>query len=336
MLSCKNCRGFVSGDNQRALAKLPHPLQTREKMRFRAAIAVLLLSLLAASEAFKAHEFRYCQDSSFCRRHRKFATMEHAHATYSLHDLKQQSDGSVTGQLKNEMDSTRPLSLTITALADDVFRVKINEEGGPSKRYEVQDVLVGNTASTIAKDVKLTINGAVATIASGDRSMELQLAPSPFKATMKLGETPILTLNSRDLLKWEVLRDKSAPGALEDITGENDGLWEESFGGHRDTRKKGPASVLPRPIPPPQPRLPLLLLLLSLLFFPSFSHHLSCLSTPQRKPLCPAPLHIDLSHSSPFHTHHRTGPADTLHPFGRRLGRHGRDLDRFQARLRPL
>ena len=218
-------------------------------MRFRAAIAVLLLSLLAVSEAFKAHEFRYCQDSSFCRRHRKFATMEHAQATYSIHDLKQQSDGSVTGQLKNEMDSTRPLSLTIMALADDVFRVKINEEGGPSKRYEVQDVLVGNTASNIAKDVKLTINGAVATITSGDRSMELQLAPSPFKATMKLGETPILTLNSRDLLKWEVLRDKSAPGALEDITGENDGLWEESFGGHRDTRKKGPASVLPRPIP---------------------------------------------------------------------------------------
>lgn len=217
----------------------------------RAVAALVLLLLVVASDAFKAHEFRYCQDSSFCKRHRKFVDIQHPQATYSLHDIKQSPDGIVRGQLRNEMDAHRPLTITIMALADAMFRVKIDEEGGPSKRYEVQDVLVGSTASTIDTSAKLTINGAVATLEAGERSMEINLAPSPFKATAKIGEVPFLMLNSRDLLKWEVLRDKSAPGALEDITGENDGLWEESFGGHRDSRKKGPASVILCPPTPP-------------------------------------------------------------------------------------
>jgi hypothetical protein len=80
----------------------PHIAGIRGRSRF--ASGAVSLSIVAAittlSCAFKAEEFRYCQETSFCRRHRKFDGQNN-HATYFLHGAKQLEDGSVSGQVFN-------------------------------------------------------------------------------------------------------------------------------------------------------------------------------------------------------------------------------------------
>jgi hypothetical protein len=198
--------------------------------------------LLPLCAGFKSHEFRYCQDTSFCRRHRKFdGTIEKA--TYSVHELHQLTDGSLRGELRNEMDAGSPLTLSVLALADGIFRVKVEELAKGVQRYQVQDVLVGEVPNKAVSGAVFSTADGMATLTVANRRLVIQLAPKPFTAHLELAGKPIISLNPRNRLKWEVLRNKGDPGALEDVTGENDGLWEESFGAHRDTRPKGPASV---------------------------------------------------------------------------------------------
>jgi alpha 1,3-glucosidase len=198
--------------------------------------------LLPLCDAFKSHEFRYCQDTSFCRRHRKFdGTIEKA--TYSVHDLQQLGDGSLKGELRNEMDASSPLTLSVLALADGIFRVKIDELSKGVQRYQVQDVLVGDVPNKPVQGAVFKVADGVASLTMANRRLVIQLAPKPFTAHLELSGKPVVSLNPQNKLKWEVLKNKGDPGALEDITGDNDGLWEETFGSHRDSRPKGPASV---------------------------------------------------------------------------------------------
>ncbi len=60
----------------------------------------VVATLSALTCAFKSEEFRYCQDSSFCRRHRKFDG-QNSVSTYFLHEAKQAEDGSVSGLSSN-------------------------------------------------------------------------------------------------------------------------------------------------------------------------------------------------------------------------------------------
>ena len=79
---------------------MPHSparnMQGRSRLVNGAVTLTVVAALTTLSCAFKAEEFRYCQDSSFCRRHRKFDG-SNAPATYFLHGAQQQADGSVSG-----------------------------------------------------------------------------------------------------------------------------------------------------------------------------------------------------------------------------------------------
>lgn len=110
----------------------------------------------------------------------------------------------------------------------------------------MQDVLLGGTADTSVPGATLKIdqNEGIATLQAGEKSLRVQVYPKPFLLTVELKKgIEVMRMNSRNLLKWEILKNKGAPGALEDITGDNDGLWEESFGAHRDSKPNGPTSV---------------------------------------------------------------------------------------------
>jgi hypothetical protein len=81
---------------------MPPPRTTITRGRSRFASGAVSLSIVAAittlSCAFKAEEFRYCQETSFCRRHRKFDG-QNSQATYFLHGAQQLEDGSVSGYI---------------------------------------------------------------------------------------------------------------------------------------------------------------------------------------------------------------------------------------------
>lgn len=95
------CPAFVSPVPTLLRAQyMPHSSARNMQGRSRFVNGAVSLTVVAAlttlSCAFKAEEFRYCQDSSFCRRHRKFDG-SNAPATYFLHGAQQQADGSVSG-----------------------------------------------------------------------------------------------------------------------------------------------------------------------------------------------------------------------------------------------
>jgi len=207
----------------------------------RAAALLAAASLVTLSMAFKEHEFRYCKDSSFCRRHRKFDGSHELH-TFKLGGLTMQPDNSVLGELTN--GGTEKLSLKVAILETGVVRLTIDEpnpkQGGP--RHQVRDVLVGDVAHKMVKG-DLTINGDTAVYKSGPHELVMQLAPKPFSAVLAFEGHNVMVLNERNLFKWETRRNKGDEGALEDITGDNDGLWEESFNAHRDSKPKGPESM---------------------------------------------------------------------------------------------
>ena len=200
-------------------------------------------SLVSLSMAFKSEEFRYCKDSSFCRRNRKFAGEELT--TYKLHNFQMQPDNTVTGELMNPIEPNNGLSLTVSVFDTGVFRMTIDEKNSPTgkKRYRVQDVLVGDPTKKYIK-ANLVLDNGKARLQSGDRELVIALAPFPFDAHLEIGGKKVIQINPENLFRFEVFRDKGAVGALEDrITQENDGLWEESFKAHRDTKPNGPTSV---------------------------------------------------------------------------------------------
>jgi alpha 1,3-glucosidase len=198
-------------------------------------------SLVSLSMAFKAHEFRYCKDSSFCRRQRKFDGT-HAASTFKLAGVSTQPDNSLFGELTNELNEK--LSLKVAFLETGIVRLTIDEpnpkQGGP--RHQVQEVLVGDVAHRIVKG-DLTVENGFAIYKSGPHEFRMQLAPSPFQAVLSLDGKQVLILNERNLMKWEMRRNKGDEGALEDVSGDTDDLWEESFGTHRDSKPRGPESI---------------------------------------------------------------------------------------------
>jgi len=190
--------------------------------------------------AFKEEEFRYCKDSSFCRRQRKFEGQDDR-ATYRLHNVHVVDNG-VVAEMKNALNPDQPLKLRATIYKSGIFRIEIDEAASSKPRYRVKDVLVGDISQHSVKG-ELSVEGGFAKYRSGDHELSLQLDPLPFLARLTYKGEVLFVMNSRNLLKWEVRREKSSEGAMEDITGENDGLWEESFRAHQDSKPNGPESI---------------------------------------------------------------------------------------------
>eukprot|EP00287_Rhodomonas_sp_CCMP768_P000544 CAMPEP_0196746782 /NCGR_PEP_ID=MMETSP1091-20130531/67077_1 /TAXON_ID=302021 /ORGANISM="Rhodomonas sp., Strain CCMP768" /LENGTH=172 /DNA_ID=CAMNT_0042093805 /DNA_START=51 /DNA_END=565 /DNA_ORIENTATION=+ len=161
-------------------------------MPARIAFAAGMSSLLCISMAFKAEEFRYCKDSSFCRRHRAFdGTKEEA--SFALSNVKMLDDNTVQGELHNTMDKDRPLKLTVATFSNGVFRVTLDELQGLRPRYRVQDVLIGGVVSSPVKG-ELSLSADSAKITFGNRALDLSLSPALFKATFSLDGTAVMTL----------------------------------------------------------------------------------------------------------------------------------------------
>jgi alpha 1,3-glucosidase len=207
----------------------------------RVAALVAAASLVTLSMAFKEHEFRYCKDSSFCRRQRKMDGSNAAN-TFKLAGVTMQPDNSVAGELANELNDK--LSLKVSILETGIVRLTIDEPNPKAggARHQVKEVLVGDVTHKMVKG-ELSVKNGVATYKSGPHELAMHLAPSPFKATLTFEGKSVMELNERNLMKWESRRNKGDAGALEDFSGDNDGLWEESFNAHRDSKPKGPESI---------------------------------------------------------------------------------------------
>lgn len=221
---------------------------------------LLGLGLTGLAGAVDVNKFRTCEQGSFCRRYRKYVSRiegsqgsEFAHA-FEPSSIKSHGN-TVTAKLLQTNDaSVRPLLLDIRFFQDAVsghagiVRIQINEEASLHRRFQLQEGDVVMKESDLKPDpVNVLPEGAVTIIKStapGD--CQVTIRHKPFEIEFAAGHHVLQKVNSRHLLNFERYRQKEAPahaGLVDATDVDNSDLWEERFGGHTDSKPRGPAAV---------------------------------------------------------------------------------------------
>jgi mannosyl-oligosaccharide alpha-1,3-glucosidase len=211
-------------------------------------VAVVLLALVALSEAVDRSKFKTCQQSGFCRRNRDFAKQTAKSAYSVVAGSEKQTADTFTVELLNHFDK-REFVLTISNYADDTVRTQIREKSPPFARYEVPDTLVDSAVPV-----------AYQALGSGEAPKRIfgkvELINEPFGLRFFGSDgQEIITANAKGLFNIEhpskVVDDDADASAADMFVPESndyrvigtDDAWEETFSGHRDKKPKGPTSI---------------------------------------------------------------------------------------------
>uniref|UniRef100_A0AAR2JC93 Neutral alpha-glucosidase AB n=1 Tax=Pygocentrus nattereri TaxID=42514 RepID=A0AAR2JC93_PYGNA len=218
--------------------------------------------LLGGSWAVDRGNFKTCDQSAFCKRQRALKPGQSPYR--ALLDTLELSDSRLTLQLINDNNKVH-LLLELYRLQGNITRVKINELKPLKPRYEVPDVLVGDQPTEPLSVLSQDDNGVVLSL--GAESQRLIVSARPFRLDIMEGPEVLLSLNSRGLLAFEHLRlrkdtqaDPEGAEVKENVDGaeqqdeeqkaedggkdkEEDGLWEETFKTHTDSKPNGPTSI---------------------------------------------------------------------------------------------
>uniref|UniRef100_A0A4W4HD97 Glycoside hydrolase family 31 N-terminal domain-containing protein n=1 Tax=Electrophorus electricus TaxID=8005 RepID=A0A4W4HD97_ELEEL len=188
--------------------------------------------LLGSTSAVDRGNFKTCAQSSFCKRQRALKPGQSPYR--ALLDTLELSDSRLTLQLINDNNKVH-LLLELYRLQGNITRVKINELKPLKPRFEVPDVLVGEPPTEPLSVLSKDDNGVVLSL--GPESQRLIVSARPFRLDIMEGPQVLLSLNSRGLLAFEHLQLHGVKDK------EEDGLWEETFKSHTDSKPSGPTSV---------------------------------------------------------------------------------------------
>ncbi|KAB7503946.1 Neutral alpha-glucosidase AB [Armadillidium nasatum] len=146
--------------------------------------------------------------------------------------------------------------LQIYPLEDSTLRVKLNEKNPIYPRFEEPYALLDTIKGTKYEISDSSADGF--TLLFGDSRAVIKF--KPLKIDAYQGSTHVVSVNSRGLLKFEHYRKKPGESDGAPAEGEEnpnkvderaqdeeetdlDGLWEETFKGHTDTKPRGPSSI---------------------------------------------------------------------------------------------
>lgn len=229
---------------------------------------LLLLGLLGAVQGVKRGDFKTCDQSGFCRRTRALADRADAHAASwtTPYGLEQPafSAGVLTAGVSNALYPDIRFALEVRFQADGVARIVMDEVDGLRQRYNETGSWTVQTPPVLetrkeAFDVRL--GAASSSITYGQGRHELQIQHRPILLTFLRDGQPHIVLNERGLLNMEHFRLKALgaePVVMQDgdstvvqaepfpgfLPENEDGMWEETFGGKTDSKPKG-ASATP-------------------------------------------------------------------------------------------
>lgn len=220
--------------------------------------ALASLSLLAqVSMAVKHEDFKTCEQSSFCRRHRAFADLMTKETTdyvtpspYSVVPDSVHLDGhSLVVSVQHNTEKV-PLKVTVDFLESGAVRIRGQEEKPLKPRFDdTQKYVLRNQGSQLryapADSVKLQSDaqtGASVHTASyataSNSSFSVRVAEKPWTLEYLQGEKLIMQLNTKGFFHFEHLREMNDS---DEVSGE-DGTKEETFRSWTDTKPRGPES----------------------------------------------------------------------------------------------
>ncbi|XP_069116390.1 neutral alpha-glucosidase AB-like isoform X2 [Argopecten irradians] len=233
--------------------------------------SILCCLLINNIFAVSRDNFKSCDQSGFCKRHRAVPSGESPYVIL-MDSLKIQST-NVQVQLLNTKNNVR-LLLELYGLQENTARLKINELNPIKPRFEIPigDVLVGEPKQ---QGVKL-IDKNDQSVTFGLENNKIVLTSSPFRVDFFTEGDHVVGVNAQGLLKFEHLRTKPEPKPAEtnndekpedeenkddddedeeeakeekvvaetqDGQDEEPDMWGESFKGFADSKPNGPASV---------------------------------------------------------------------------------------------
>jgi len=196
-------------------------------------LLVLVLITMEVVTTYDQANFKTCDQSSFCKRHRnnhKQGDLQYV----LLGDTINEVNGQVEGSLKEEKSGV-VLKLKLSTLLSDssVLRMLIDEENAERKRFDAKDALVDNIPTGKLVIASRSAESVTVTFGDGNKAV---LNLNPFRIDIYKNDRITISGNQRGLLKFEHYRHKPE-GDVEE------GMWEESFKSHHDSKPFGPMSV---------------------------------------------------------------------------------------------
>lgn len=241
-------------------------------------LGVLSLLLVAPETlAFKAHDFKTCSQSGFCRRGRALSARakEAKSAWKSPYSVDPTSivvasdRATFTAGVKSSLYPDIKFGLELRVHNDGVVRVRMDEVGGLRKRYDEAAGWALIAEPVISQDIKWTTGKKdIRAVYGGKKENEIVVAFEPLKISLVRNGKEQIVLNGQGLLHMEHFRTKTPevthteePAAQEGeevvadseaqvvIKAENprawfegdteDDWWEETFSSWTDSKPKG-------------------------------------------------------------------------------------------------
>ncbi|XP_071832175.1 neutral alpha-glucosidase AB-like isoform X2 [Apostichopus japonicus] len=223
-------------------------------------VAVLVI-LSGMARAVDKSNFKKCDQSGFCKRNRRIQPGSSPYAADL--DSARLENGVLHLNVLNTQTGIL-LKLELYALQNQMVRMKINEVSPLKPRYEVPDVLVAEpevASWQLGEKSESVLEG------SHGNAMSFVLTAQPFRLDILYDGQLVTRVNSRGLMNFEHLRTKKNVDPPQDENEEEkkeeegeeqeeevaddseiedekaDGMWEETFKTHHDSKPNGPSAV---------------------------------------------------------------------------------------------
>jgi alpha 1,3-glucosidase len=224
-----------------------------------------LLLLTSHTSSLERNNFKTCDQSSFCKRNRALGPGSVKYVV-KPESLVIEENGCKMDLVKKT--NGKMLTAEIYSVEDNMFRVKINEKDSIRQRYEVVGALV-DTPKLVKCKVHRSSDGVQITAVNTQAVVNFD----PFRIDVSINGEIAVVLNSRELLNFETYRIKNMPVPSETKDGgegdeqqqavptdadhedqqepehheeeehHEEGLWEETFKTHHDSKPYGPSSI---------------------------------------------------------------------------------------------
>ncbi|CAG8540535.1 11107_t:CDS:10, partial [Funneliformis mosseae] len=214
----------------------------------------------------KRQDFRTCAQTSFCRRNRAYADKAASSPYNVIEDTIKIEDGVISGELINSENKIYFI-FEIHLLINNVVRIRVNEKSPLKPRYDrVKDWSLIQEPIITLEYTENTVKDGFTSISFGiDRNHKVIIHHAPFRVELLDNDLPVITFNDRGFFNIEHLRKKDDPvnsqpdnlviqsddsaDLISEEIQENikekqeDGSWEETFNGKKDSKPNGPESI---------------------------------------------------------------------------------------------
>jgi len=246
-------------------------------MRSWSFLGALALLLVNESSAFKAHDFKTCSQSGFCRRGRALSSRakEAKSSWVSPYSVDPSSvnispnQAVFTAAVQSSLYPDIKFGLEVHIQDDGVARVRMDEVGGLRKRYDEAAAWALISEPVVSKDIKWTTGKKDTKAVYGDKkNIEVVVTHQPLRISLLRNGKEQVVINGQGLLHMEHFRNKvesatsteePAPEPEEGTEGggesqkvfkvdnprawfegdTEDALFEETFSSWTDSKPKG-------------------------------------------------------------------------------------------------